>query len=126
MLKKSSGMQEIIYLSCISPQRISECNHPIWFTVFWLMPMDLGFPPLYSTCKMVDQYPLARTYLQLPSRQWGAGNVSVVQLKGKYCQKTHCHRHGDDNNFALKKNLLSLYEHVDCRTCLSLLVTADE
>ena len=26
----------------------------------------------------------------------------------------------------LKKNLLSLYEHVDCRTCLSLLVTADE
>ena len=31
---------------------------------------------------------LARTYLQLPLRQWGAGNV--YQLKGKHCQKPHC------------------------------------
>ena len=33
-------------------------------------------------------------YLQLPLRQWGAGNVdllvSVVQLKGKQCRKPHC------------------------------------
>ena len=34
MPKKSSGMQEIIYLSCISPQRINEGDHSIRFTVY--------------------------------------------------------------------------------------------
>ena len=37
MPKKSSGMQEIIYPSCISPQRISKCDHPIRFTVYKLV-----------------------------------------------------------------------------------------
>ena len=35
----------------------------------------------------------ARTYLQLPLRQWGCQKclpLSVVQLKGKHCQKPHC------------------------------------
>ena len=30
----------------------------------------------------------ARTYLQLPLRQWGT--LTVVQLKGKHCRKPHC------------------------------------
>ena len=44
---------------------------------------------------------LAPTHLQLPLRQWGAGNVlplSVVQLKGKHCQKPHC-RNGVEDTF---------------------------
>ena len=29
----------------------------------------------------------ARTSLQLPLRQWNAGNVYLLELFGKYCQK---------------------------------------
>ena len=35
----------------------------------------------------------AGIYLQLPLRQWGAGqclSLSGVQLKGKHCRKPHC------------------------------------
>ena len=36
---------------------------------------------------------ISQTYLQLPLRQWGCWQclpLSVVELKDKHCQKTHC------------------------------------
>ena len=38
------------------------------------------------------RYYIARTYLQLPLRQWGGVNglpLSAVQLKVKHCRKPH-------------------------------------
>ena len=37
----------------------------------------------------MDETNLARMYLQLPLRQWGAGDV-YLQLEEKHGQKTHC------------------------------------
>ena len=51
---------------------------------------------------------IARTYLQLPLRQWDAGNVYlfiVVQLKGKDCRKPHC-RNGVVDTFGLGHNAI--------------------
>ena len=45
----------------------------------------------------------ARTYVQLPLRQWGCRQclpLSVVQLKGKQCRKPHC-RNGVADMFGL-------------------------
>ena len=73
--------------------------------------------------KKIDFLPIcfkwhtARTYLQLPLWQWGAGNVyllsSVVQLKSKHCQKPHC-RNGVVDMFGQYLNSMDITFWVLC------------
>ena len=48
--------------------------------------LSLGFCPVILLLNLVcNSVNIARTYLQLPLRHWGAGNVSVY-----HCRKPHC------------------------------------
>jgi len=68
-------------------------------------------------CFFMKLPPYARTYLQLPLQQWGAGK----KLKGKHCRKPHCRngvvdtfgsRGGGNFHINLRNNLESWIRYV--------------